>query len=226
MSEQSELLELFRNYNPDVWPLPIIAYVVGVAVLVLIVLRPSRTVDRFAAGMLAFLWLWLGIVFQAIYVRDVDPALGVAYAAIFVVEAVLIARAGIVQGKLGFRPAANVATIFGGLAIFYALVVYPLLGIALGHGYPEAALFGVAPCPTTIVTFGLFLIVRPPFPKHLLAIPLVWAVLAPLGAVPQGVVEDSGLFVVGLVAAALVLIRDGFHTAVRRPTTAAIPSPR
>jgi hypothetical protein len=226
MSEQSELLELFRNYNPDIWPLPIVAYIIGIGVLGLIVFRPSRTVDRLGAGVLALLWLWLGVVFQAIYVRDVNPVLGVAYAAIFIVEATLIARSGIVQERIAFRPAVNAATIIGALAILYALVVYPLVGIALGHGYPEAALFGAAPCPTTIVTFGLFLFVRPPFPKHLLAIPLVWAVLAPMAAVPQGVVEDSVLFLIGIAAAAMVLIRDGFGRSLHHAAPAAISSPR
>jgi hypothetical protein len=37
------------------------------------------------------------------------------------------------------------------------MVVYPLLGIRFGHSYPRAPLFGVAPCPTTIFTFGLLL---------------------------------------------------------------------
>ena len=226
MAEGNELLELFRTYNPDVWPLPVVAYVVGIGVLAVIFLDPSRRADRIPTGVLALLWLWLGVVFQGIYVRDVNPVLGVAYAAIFIVEAALIARAGIVKRNLAFRPAASMATIFGGLSIFYALVIYPLLGIALGHAYPEAALFGAAPCPTTIVTFGLFLLVRPPFPKHLLAIPLVWAVLAPLAAVPQGVVEDSGLFVVGIVATALIVIRDGFGRSVHNIEQAVvIPSP-
>ena len=225
MKEGNELLELFSRYNPDVWPLPIVAYVLGAGVLALIVFRPSRKVDRVASGFLALMWLWLGVVFQGIYVRDVNPELSVAYAAIFIVEAVLIARAGM-RGRLEFRPAANIATIIGGLAIVYALVVYPLVGIALGHGYPEAALFGAAPCPTTIVTLGLILFVRPPFPRHLLAIPLVWAVLAPMAAVPQGVVEDSVLFAVGIAATAIVLIRDGFRRGVYHPATTAISSPR
>ena len=225
MAEQSELLELFRAYNPDVWPLPIVAYVIGIAVLAFIALRPSRAVDRLASGFVALMWLWLGIVFQGMYARDVNPTLGVTYAVIFVVEAALIARTGIFQARLTFRPRANVATVVGALAIIYALVVYPLLGIALGHAYPEAALFGAAPCPTTIVTFGLFLVARPPVPRHLLTIPLIWAVLAPLAAVPQGVVEDSGLFVVGIVASALIVIRDRARS-IARSTPVLVPTPR
>jgi hypothetical protein len=45
-------------------------------------------------------------------------------------------------------------------------------------------------------------------------------------AVPQGVVADSGPFVVGVVAVALVVIRDGFDRSVHRRTPAIIASPR
>jgi hypothetical protein len=214
MAEDNQLLELFRTYNPDVWPLPIVAYVLGVGALALIAFRPSRATDRLVAGLLAVMWLWLGIVFQGIYVRDVSPVLGLLGAAIFVTGGILIARAGVLRGELAFRPRANLPTLVGVLALVYALVIYPLLGVALGHPYPAAPLFGAAPCPTTIVTFGLFLLVRPPFPAHLLVMPMAWAILGPLGAVQQGVVEDVALFVVGIAAVAIVLARDGFQRRV------------
>jgi Family of unknown function (DUF6064) len=207
--------QLFSTYNPDVWPLPIVAYALGIGCLAVIALRPSRRTDRLVAGLLALAWLWLGAVFQGIYARELSPLLGTAYAVIFVVEAGLIARAGVIGSDIAFRPGRNIATIAGILAIGYALVVYPLLGVMFGHGYPEAPLFGAAPCPTTIVTFGLFLFARPPFPTHVLAIPMAWAILGPLGAVPQGATEDVGLFIVGVVALALILVRDR----VRRPAS-------
>jgi hypothetical protein len=83
-----------------------------------------------------------------------------------------------------------------------------VIGVALGHGYPEAPLFGMAPCPTTIATFGLLLLVRSPLPRHLLTIPLVWAVVAPLAAVGHGYPEDLGLFVVGVAALVIIVARD------------------
>jgi hypothetical protein len=159
--------------------------------------------------LLTLLWLWLGVVFQGIYVRDVSPVLGVVGAVVFIGQSVLIARAGILRSEIAFRPAVNISTLVGTAAIVYALAIYPLLGVAFGHPYPAAPLFGAAPCPTTIVTFGLFLLARPPFPRHLLALPMVWAILGPLGAVQQGVAEDIALFAVGILTVALVIVRDG-----------------
>lgn len=38
---------------------------------------------------------------------------------------------------------------------------------------------------------------------------LVWAILGPLGAVPQGMIEDVGLFVIGVIATVVVIACDG-----------------
>jgi hypothetical protein len=208
MAEGNELLALFERYNPDVWPLPIVGYVTAAIALALIALRPGGTTDRLVTAMLALAWLWLGVVFQGIYVREANAVLGVVGAVVFISGAVLLLRAGIVRTDLRFRFVAEPMPILGAAALAYAIVVYPLIGIFLGHGYPHAPLLGAAPCPTTIATFGLLLIARPPLPAHLLVMPVVWAILGPLGAVPQGVVEDLALFVVGVGASILILLRD------------------
>ncbi len=208
MAESNQLLALFERYNPDVWPLPVIGYLVAGIALGLIALRPGRSTDRLVTAMLALAWLWLGVVFQGIYVRQVNAVLGIVGALVFVSGAVLLFRAGVARDDLRFRFAGEPLPVLGVAALAYAIVVYPLIGIVLGHGYPHAPLLGAAPCPTAIATFGLLLIARPPLPAHLLAMPMVWAVLGPLGAVPQGVVEDVALFVVGVAASTLVLLRD------------------
>jgi hypothetical protein len=44
----------------------------------------------------------------------------------------------------------------------------------------------------------------------------LWAIVAPLAAVQRGVLEDVALFVVGVVAVALVIVRDRRPRAVSR----------
>jgi len=119
---------------------------------------------------------------------------------------VLLIAVGI-TGELTFtRSAGTVRQRIGWAALAYAPLVYPFIGFALGHGWPESPLFGMAPCPTTIATFGFLLLARPPVRRLLLAVPLLWAVLAPPAAVSRGVWEDTGLIVFGL-AAAIILLR-------------------
>ena len=80
----NELLELFTRYNEDLWPLHVVAYAVGVATVALLFARQRDRADRAIAGLLAALWLWLGVVFQGLYATDVDVVLGTAYAVMFV----------------------------------------------------------------------------------------------------------------------------------------------
>ena len=84
-----------------------------------------------------------------------------------------------------------------GLAlIVYAMVAYPLLGMAFGHGYPQAPMFGLVPCPTTIFTFGMLLLAARP-KRLLLWLPLVWSAIGFFAAVKFGICEDVGLLVAG-----------------------------
>ena len=75
--------------------------------------------------------------------------------------------------------------------ITYAMLVYPLLGMALGHGYPRAPMFGPCPRPTTIFTFGML----PPAgrPRRLLLwLPLLWSAIGFFAAIKFGIREDIG----------------------------------
>lgn len=207
-----ELRHLFTDYNQAVWPLHVLAYVLGIGAVGLVLLRPGPTTDRFVVATLAAVWAWLGIVFFGRFAAQLDPLLSAAYGALFVFQAVLFVRAGIVRHELRFRPSNGLSGRIGWTALAYALVVYPLLGVVLGHSYPEAPLFGMAPCPTTVATFGLLLLVVPDLSKRLLVIPTIWAVLAPLAAVGHGYPEDLGLFAAGIAVWVAVGLRRNHST--------------
>lgn len=87
----------------------------------------------------------------------------------------------------------------------YALVGYPLLGVALGHRYPATPTFGL-PCPTAILTLALLLWAEPPVPKALLLVPLIWAAIGTSAAILLGVWQDLGLGVAGLVTGLLIFV--------------------
>jgi hypothetical protein len=221
MPAPDPLLELFSRYNFAIWPVQPVAWLTAVALVGLVAWRPSRTTDRLVSGLLALTWLFIGVVFQGIWVRELDPALSVVYTVVFVAQAALFVIVGFTGDRLSYRIERTPAGVLGIALIAYALVVYPLLGIALGHPYPEAPLFGAAPCPTTIFTFGLFLLARPPFPWVLLAVPFCWAVVATPAAVGRGVFEDVGLLLAGLIALWVITMRDrGLRRATTRPRTA------
>ena len=116
--------------------------------------------------------------------------------------------AGVRRPELTFRARPGLIPVVGGLFLLYTLAIYPVLGWMSGHAYPRSPMFGVAPCPVTIFTFGLLLWTTGRVPKYLLVIPLLWSLLGFSAASSLGIREDYGLVVAGVLGTALLLWRD------------------
>jgi hypothetical protein len=91
--------------------------------------------------------------------------------------------------------------------ILYALVVYPILGALSTHAYPSAPTFGL-PCPTTIFTFGILLWTDPTPPRHLLVIPVLWAIVGTTASFTLGIAEDIGLGIAALVTVLVLALGE------------------
>jgi hypothetical protein len=113
------------------------------------------------------------------------------------------------------------------------MALYPIIGGLLGHGYPRSPSFGVAPCPTTIFTFGLLLWTSVRVPIYVLAIPLLWSLIGFSAALWLGIREDIGLPIAGVLSTALLVWRDGVslgrrasQSATRGERDVSAPAPR
>jgi hypothetical protein len=201
-----QFLDVFARYNQAIWPLHLVAYALGLTAVAL-AWRPSAAGHRLIAAILAACWLWMGVVYHLLFFREINPA-AIGFAALFVVEGLLFLWAGVARPRLVFAARADGYGLVGGLLVLYAMLIYPAIGAALGHGYPQSPSFGVAPCPTTIFTFGLLLWTGARVPKRLLVIPVLWALLGVSAATALGIREDLGLLAAGLVAPALLAWRD------------------
>jgi hypothetical protein len=202
-----QFIAVFERYNPAIWPLQIVAYALGV-VAVAVTLKPVRRSDRVIGAVLAIFWIWIGVTYHLVYFREINPAATV-FGAFFVAQGVLFLFVGVVRPRLVFRAGLSASSMLGGLLILYSMVAYPIIGSLLGHGYPRSPSFGVAPCPTTIFTFGLLLWTRARPPTYVLAIPLIWSAIGFSAAFTLGIYEDIGLPIAGVLGTALLLWRDG-----------------
>jgi len=191
-----QFFDVFRRYNHAVWPAPVILYALALVALVLTA-RGSRTADRGVAAILAFLWLWMGVVYHLGFFRAINPA-AIVFGAVFVVEGLLFLWAGVVQNRLGFGRRSSWDLLAAAVLLLYALFVYPTWLRLAGHDVMASPTFG-APCPTTIFTFGVLFAVRRSFPKYLLFIPLLWAAIGSFAAFRLGVPQDYGLLAAGLL---------------------------
>ena len=197
-----QFLDVFRAYNEAVWPLQFVFYALAVAAIALSLRNTMTTTNRVVGAILTFLWLWMGVVYQLIFFRTINP-LASAFGVLFILQAALFGWFGIATTRLSFRPQRDWAGVVGWVLIAYALVGYPLIGYALGQHYPAMPTFGLS-CPTTIFTIGLLLWAARPIPKALLIIPILWSMLGLSAATTLGIREDLGLIVAGAFAVALL----------------------
>jgi hypothetical protein len=194
---------LFEAYNDTIWPAQIVAYLLGIAVLVL-ALRPIPAGARMALAVLSLFWLWNGLVYHLVFFLQINFA-ALPFGALFALQGLLLAGAAIRGGReLRFVPD---ATDWVGLVyVLFALFAYPLLAWAAGHGWPRAAMFGVAATPMVIFTFGVLLMLKGRSAVLLGVLPLLWALAAGLAAVVRlGAPEDWSLLVGGIVGFTLLV---------------------
>lgn len=196
-----QFFEVFRQYNEAVWPAQIALNLVALTAIGLLIWRRPQS-DRALSGILALLWAWTGIAYQLIFFTAINPA-AFAFAAIFLAGSVAFLWAGVIKGQLAFASSRAPHRILGGALIVFALVVYPALAELLGHGYPAMPTFGL-PCPTTIFTIGVLCFLAAPFPRYILAAPVLWSAVGSQAAFLLGIYQDIGLLVAGIIAVYLI----------------------
>lgn len=193
-----QFLEVFARYNQAVWPMQVLLHVVALAAIGL----AWRSSGRWVLLLLAALWAWMAIVYHWGFFTAINPAAW-AFGAFFLVEALLLLLAGLRGAPPSFVIRPDLFGITGAVLVAFALVVYPLLGRALGHVYPASPTFGL-PCPTTIFTLGIFLWVERPLPLRLLVIPALWSVVGFSAALALSITQDYGLLVAGVVTTLMI----------------------
>jgi hypothetical protein len=201
-----QFFDIFGTYNAAIWPAQVVAYTFGLIALGL-GLRGNKLFPRIISGILALFWIWMGVFYHIGYFSVINPAARI-FGLFYVLQGVLFFLIGTIRGRVSFRFNFRPVPILGVGFILYAMVIYPLLGLDFGHSYPKAPLFGVAPCPTTIFTFGILLWATKSVPVYLLIIPFLWSIIGMSAALNLRVPQDYGLVVAGVLGTALILIQN------------------
>jgi hypothetical protein len=150
----AEFLQMMSRYNGTFWPLELIAYVLGITAVILAILSTINS-SKSISVILALFWLWVGVIFNGAYFSPLYP-MAIAFVILFVIEAGIIVYTGIFRQSLSFKPKVNAYGIVGALLLLYGMIGYPIIEYLLGRGYPNLLPFGLAPCPMTVFTLGLF----------------------------------------------------------------------
>ena len=198
-----QFLDVFARYNEGVFPLQILL-VIAALVMIRLAQNGDTASSKIVATMLGLLWLWMGVIYHLVFFSEINT-LAFVFGAAFILQAAILFYAGVVRRDLSFRQQFGIRSLIGTFFIVYALLIYPVIGMAAGHTYPYAPTFGL-PCPTTIFMFGLFLRSGRSVPLYVLPIPIAWSLLGFSAAFSLGIREDVGLLIAGLIGG-LLLVR-------------------
>ena len=212
MSFVDDFFTTLQVYNDTFWPMILLTYVLGLVAVYLAGRKPRHS-DKVVSAILGVLWIWTGAVFCIAFYGPTEaeflgvPMPGIWYVSglLFVVQGFLFVVSGVLKSSLSFAVGGDGYSVVGALMVLYALVIYPIIGFLTGHGYPRYPIFGVAPCPVTIFTFGLLLWTDKHVPRLLVIIPLIWALMGVMAVVGLQIWADVGLLLSGLVGFPLVL---------------------
>ena len=200
-----QFLAIFVNYNQAIWPSQIGAYLLGgIAVALLFWKRPAG--DQVISGVLALMWLWTATAYHALFFASINKA-AYLFAALFFVQGLWLAYEGCFRSRLHFSIGSSRIAWLGVAFVFYASILYPLIGLMTGHSYPATPTFGVTPCPVTIFAFGMLLATEPPISRRLLVIPFIWSLIGGSAALLLHVPQDWFLLVSGLISVPMIAFR-------------------
>jgi len=195
---------LFELYNRELWPLQMLALVLGVTVLVLW-RRGGDRAGRAIAVILAACWLWIAWGFHWQRYASINLAAGY-FAWAFAAQALLLLWLGAVRGRLTPAPATRLQQRAGLGLLLFSLLVFPLIGRLLGRSWMQAEVFGMAPDPTALATLGVLLLAGPRPAWALFPIPLAWCLLS---GTTLWAMESPDFAVVPLAALLAVLLAVG-----------------
>jgi Family of unknown function (DUF6064) len=194
-----QFFSVFVAYNAAIWPAQIIAYTLGL-IAVAALWWGGVWRNLVVLGVLAVMWAMNGIGYHLLFFTPVNPAARV-FALAFVLQAIIFAAVAIGSNDLRFETRSSFRTYAGLSFIGYASIIYGFLGYWTGHGFMSGPMFGVAPCPTTIFTLGVLILMRGRLVNWLAIIPVLWSAIGTSAAIWLEVRED-----LGLTAAALSLL--------------------
>ena len=105
----------------------------------------------------------------------------------------------ILRKKLEYSFETKPWKIIGYIFILFGLFIYPIISYLLEGSFQNTISLGL-PCPTTILTFGFLMLTENKFPKYLLIIPTIWAIIGTSAAINFGVYQDYFMLISAIMA--------------------------
>ncbi|MFX1318166.1 MAG: DUF6064 family protein [Promethearchaeota archaeon] len=201
-------------YNATFGLMIIVTVILGV-IAVLFALKKTSHSGQLISGILAFLWLWVGIVYGFLWCgfwilitfREAAgsiPGFGYFYGVIFTLQGVLFWYYGVYHKFLSFKFKSNLLGVTGFVLIIFAIAFYWYVGVITGYPFPFYPVFGTAPAPVVILTVGLFLWADKRILPILLLIPTIQGLFGFMPSLGFGIYADIVMFLSAFICIYLI----------------------
>ena len=196
-----QFLSVFEKYNSTVFPIQWILILLGIVALFLVHSKHSSK-NKLIGSFLGLLWIWMGIVYHIIFFTVINK-LAFVFGGFFVLQGVLILINTFLKDKLIFSFPSQTKNYFGYFFILFGLIIYPIISYFVQGTFKRTIALGL-PCPTTILTFGFFMMASNKFPKYLLIIPSLWTIVGVGAAIQFGVYQDFMMPIAAVIAVTML----------------------
>jgi uncharacterized membrane protein HdeD (DUF308 family) len=192
-----QFLQVFENYNHSLFPVQLIILLFAVLCLFFVHAQKKNTA-KFVGAFLGLLWIWAGLVYHILFFSSINPAAYI-FGGLFILEGILILMQAFRHETFNFQLSQNWRSYIGYFFILFGIIIYPLIGYFI-QGLPDRIISLGLPCPSTILTFGFFMLASERLPKYLLIIPTIWALIGLSTAMNFGIYQDLMLLISALTA--------------------------
>ncbi|HEY3389743.1 MAG TPA: DUF6064 family protein [Prolixibacteraceae bacterium] len=199
-----QFFQLFERYNLAVFPVQILLILFAL-IPVSLILSNSRLKNKFIGGYLGLLWIWTGFVYHIGFFAEINKA-AYLFGTIFILQGILIFVSTFIRERLIFAFNYKAIDYLAYFFILFGLFIYPLIGYFTGSVLVKTIALGL-PCPSTIFTFGFLMLTNRQFPKYLLIIPTIWAVVGLSAAINFGVYQDYMMILTAIIADIYIIVR-------------------
>src|SRR5688500_5228850 len=128
-----QFFEIFARYNTAIWPVQWL--LAALAILAVAVATSAHVFQiRLAFMIVAGLWFWTGAGYHFAFFTRINPAAWL-FGSLAIIQSLLLLWAARKQ-RAPLRPRTGLEISVAATLIFYALIAYPLIGLASGHHYP------------------------------------------------------------------------------------------
>jgi hypothetical protein len=199
-----QFFSIIEKYNSTMFPFQLIILLAGIVCL--FILHSKLTAGSKLIGTyLGVLWIWTGVAYHLSFFTAINKA-AFLFGGLFILQGLFILYSTLGKNRLIFTLTLHTKDYLGYFFILYGLIIYPLISYFVEGSFERTIVMGL-PCPSTIFTFGYFILAGNKFPKYLLIIPSLWAIVGMSAAVNIGVFQDFMIIIAALSAIIILVIR-------------------